>query len=144
MAGHYALSEFVAQSTQLALFLCGCYRGDASLVRQGLRDVLVEPRRAPLIPGFMQVKQAALDYHAMGASISGGGPSVFSWHECRADAEAAASAMHGVFNEVGLGSDVFIAPINGPAATLLNTEALVIQTGAEARSKSVPSTSSSA
>ncbi len=56
LAGHYALGEFVAQSANLALVLAGCYRGEAALVREGLSDVLVEPRRAPLIPGFAQVQ----------------------------------------------------------------------------------------
>jgi hypothetical protein len=41
------------------------FRGDASLVRDGLKDVLVEPRRAPLISGFEQVKQAALAKNAL-------------------------------------------------------------------------------
>ena len=122
LAGDYALGEFVAQSGHLALLLAGCYRGDAALVREGLRDVLVEPRRAPLVPGFMRVKQAALDHRALGASISGGGPSVFGWYERRSDAEAAAAAMRAAFAEVGLDSDAFVAPVDGPAATLLDDE----------------------
>lgn len=120
LAGDYALGEFVAQSANLALVLAGCYRGDAALVRDGLRDVLVEPRRAPLVPNFTRVKQAALDHHALGASISGGGPSVFGWYERLADAEAAAVAMQSAFAEVGLASDRFVAPIDGPAAALLD------------------------
>jgi homoserine kinase len=122
LAGDYALGEFVAQSGHLALLLAGCYRGDAALVREGLRDVLVEPRRAPLVPGFMRVKQAALDHRALGASISGGGPSVFGWYERRDDAEAAAAAMQAAFTEAGLDSDAFVAPVDGPAATLLDHE----------------------
>jgi homoserine kinase len=120
LAGHYALGEFVAQSGNLALVLAGCYRMDASIVREGLADVLVEPRRAPLIPGFTRVKQAALDHRAMGASISGAGPSVFGWFESRADAEAAADAMVGAFAAEGLASDRFVSPINGPAAALVD------------------------
>ena len=119
LAGDYALSEFVAQSANLALVLAGCWRGEAELVREGLKDVLVEPRRAPLVPNFARVKQAALDHHAMGASISGGGPSVFGWFEHRAEAEAAAAAMRSAFAEAGLDSDSFVAPVDGPAATLL-------------------------
>jgi homoserine kinase len=119
LAGDYALSEFVAQSANLALVLAGCWRGEAELVREGLKDVLVEPRRAPLVPNFARVKQAALDHHAMGASISGGGPSVFGWFEHRAEAEAAAVAMRSAFAEAGLDSDSFVAPVDGPAATLL-------------------------
>lgn len=119
LAGHYALGEFVAQSANLALVLAGCYRGDAMLVREGLSDVLVEPRRAPLIPGFAQVKQAALDHGAMGASISGAGPSVFGWFEDRAAAVAAAHDMHAAFLAAGHESDVLVAPVDGPAARVL-------------------------
>ncbi|HEY9512866.1 MAG TPA: homoserine kinase, partial [Rhodanobacter sp.] len=121
LAGNYALGEFVAQSSNLALVLAGCYRGDAALVREGLRDVLVEPRRAPLIPNFARVKQAALDQHALGASISGAGPSVFGWYETRAAAAAAAAAMQAAFAEAALDSDAWLSPINGPAAALLDS-----------------------
>ncbi len=119
LAGNYQIREFVAQSTNLALVLAGCYRGDVELVREGLRDVLVEPRRASTIPGFARVKQAALDHHALGASISGGGPSVFGWYEQRSDAEAAALDMQVAFAGAGLDSDIFVAPVAGPAACLV-------------------------
>ncbi|MEO7051671.1 MAG: homoserine kinase [Rhodanobacter sp.] len=122
LAGHYELGEFVAQSSNLALVLAGCYQGDPSIVREGLADVLVEPRRAPLIPHFAQVKQAALDHRALGASISGAGPSVFGWYEHRADAEAAGSAMRDAFADAGLDSDIWVSPINGPAAGLLQPD----------------------
>lgn len=119
LAGDYRLSEFVAQSTQLALFLTGCQRGDAELVRAGLSDVLVEPRRAALIPGFAAVKSAALAAGALGASISGAGPSVFAWFEQRAAAEHAGNAMRAAFADVGLDSTLYVAPINSPGAEVL-------------------------
>jgi len=120
LEGDYALADFVAQSANLALVLAGCYRSEAALVREGLQDVLVEPRRASLVPNFARVKQAALDHHALGASISGAGPSVFGWYEQRSDAEAAARAMRSAFAEAGLDSDPFVAPVDGPAATLVD------------------------
>ena len=116
LIGHYALHEFVVQSEALALFLAGCFSGDLDLIRLGLRDVLVEPRRAPLIPGFAKVKQAALDHRALGASISGAGPSVFGWFESRSDAEGAGTAMAAQFAAVGLQSDVLVSKVAGPAA----------------------------
>ena len=119
LAGHYELGEFVAQSANLALVLAGCHRGDAALVRAGLRDVLVEPRRAPLIAGFDAVQRAALDHDALGASISGAGPSVFGWFEDARTAKAAAEAMRAAFAEAGLDSDVLVGPIDGPGAQLL-------------------------
>ena len=119
LAGSYALSEFVAQSANLAQVIAGCWRGDAALVREGLKDVLVEPRRAPLVPNFARVQQAALDHGALGASISGAGPSVFGWFEEAQAAQAAAAAMRAAFGEAGLDSDVLVGPIDGPGARLL-------------------------
>ncbi len=119
LQGHYALKEFVAQSANLAQVLLGCERGDADLVRAGLRDVLVEPRRAPLIAGFAAVQQAALDTGAMGASISGAGPSVFAWCETEAQARIAAEGMAAAFAHAGFGSDRHLTPIAAPAAGLL-------------------------
>ena len=119
LKGHYALVDFVGQSANLALVLAGCFKGDASLVRDGLKDLLVEPRRAPLIKGFAAVKQAALASGAMGASISGAGPSVFAWFEDRDAALVAAEAMRDSFAEAGFASTAFVSPIAGPAAELL-------------------------
>lgn len=119
LAGHYALSEFVAQSGHLALLLTGCQRGDPALIRAGLDDVLVEPRRAPLVPGFAAVKAAALDAGALGASISGAGPSVFAWCWGAAAAQTAAAAMQQAFASAGLLSDAHLGPVDAPAAKVI-------------------------
>lgn len=118
LAGHYELHEFVVQSEHLALVLAGCFSGDLELVRRGLSDVLVEPRRAPLVPGFAAVKRAALEAGALGASISGAGPSVFAWCAGRATAERAANAMSVAFRTVDLDSDVFMSPVDVPGARI--------------------------
>jgi len=115
----YALSQFVEQSTHLALFLTGMQRGDAKLIRAGLNDVLVEPRRAALIPGFAEVKQAALAHDALGASISGAGPSVFAWFASKAQAEAAAPAMRAAFVAAGYGARAHVSPVAAPRAEVL-------------------------
>lgn len=115
----YPLQDIVAQTTHLALFLHGLREGDEDIVREGLRDVLVEPRRAPLIPGFAAVKQAAIDHDAIGASISGGGPSVFAWFASRAQAEAAAPAMRAGFTDAGIDAQAHVSPVNGPRAEVV-------------------------
>lgn len=119
LQGSYALGQFVAQSSQLALVLAGCHQGDAALVRAGLRDVLVEPRRAPLIIGFGPARDAALQAGAMGASISGAGPSVFAWFEHRAEAEAAVAPVQAAFAAHGLSSQAWVSSLASPAAMLL-------------------------
>jgi len=114
--GGYQLGEFITQSANLAMLVTGLQHGDADLVRTGLHDVLIEPRRAPLIPGFARVKQAALDHAALGASISGAGPSVFAWFDSEAAAQAAAPAMRQAFADDNIASESFVSPIDGPAA----------------------------
>jgi homoserine kinase len=116
LAGSYALPDFVHQSEGLALVLAGCFMADAALLGRGLRDVLVEPRRAALIPGFARVKQAALDHGALGASIAGAGPSVFGWFTSRVAAQAAGQAMASAFHDIGLGTDVIVSPVDAPGA----------------------------
>ena len=119
LQGSYALKEFVAQSSNLALVLAGCHAGDAALVRAGLADVLIEPRRAPLIIGFDAAKAAALAGGAMGASISGAGPSVFAWFEDRDTALAAAPKVQAAFAAAGFESQSWVSPVNSPGARLL-------------------------
>lgn len=121
LAEPYPLSQVVEQTTHLAQFLTGLQRGDAELIRDGLNDVLVEPRRAPLIPGFAQVKAAALDHGALGASISGAGPSVFAWFDSREQAQIAATAMRAAFADAGYGARAYVSPVAGPRAEVIAT-----------------------
>lgn len=116
----FALAEIVQQTGNLSLLLSGCFRNDVELIRAGLSDCLIEPRRAALIPGFAEVKRAALDGGALGASISGAGPSVFAWFETVRAAERALSKMQLAFNRQNLTSDAWISPVAGPAARVLD------------------------
>jgi homoserine kinase len=115
----FALHDVAEHGAHLAQFVLGLQRGDLQLIRDGLRDVLVEPRRASLIPGFAAVKSAALDHGALGASISGGGPSVFAWFASRAQAEAAAPAMRGGFVDAGFDARAYVSPVAGPRAEVM-------------------------
>jgi len=116
LQGHYELGEIIAQNTNLALVLAGCYTNDANLVRAGLNDVLIEPRRAALIDGFYPAKHALLECGAMGASISGAGPSLFGWFETREAAQAALPAVQAAFAQAGFSSQAWVSPLNSPAA----------------------------
>ena len=124
LAEPYPLHDVVVQGTHLALFLTGLQRGDRELIREGLRDVLVEPRRAPLIPGFGLVKAAALDHGALGASISGAGPSTFAWFASREEAEGAAPAMRAGFVDAGFDARAYVSPVAAGRAEVLAATAL--------------------
>ena len=119
LAGPFQLEQFVEQSAHLALLLAGCYRGDLDAIRAGLRDVLIEPLRAPLVPGFAEVKAAALAAGALGASLSGAGPSVFAW--CTAEVAPSVSAeMSAAFRRASIGCDVVVSPVDAPAAQVVS------------------------
>jgi homoserine kinase len=121
LSGSYAIHEFVAQSENLALVLTGCLTNDFELIRRGLRDVLVEPRRAALIPGFAEVKRAALEAGALGASISGAGPTVFGWFDSRERATQASLSMASAFQSAAaLDSDCLVSAVAGPAAKVVS------------------------
>jgi homoserine kinase len=114
----FALSAVVAQTCALSRLLAACYTNDLELLRGELVDVLVEPRRAPLIPGFAPARAAALAAGALGAGISGGGPSIFAWCVGPERARAAAEAVRAAFAEHGLASDILIGPVDGPRARI--------------------------
>jgi homoserine kinase len=73
---------------------------DGALLRRALDDRYAEPKRAPLIPRFYDVKKAALDAGAFGCSISGSGPTLFAVAEDESAARACAAAMQRAFGDV--------------------------------------------
>ena len=68
----------VHQLAQVAAMVHALHSADLGLLGAAMDDRIAEPARAPLIPGFAEAKRAALDAGALGASISGGGPSIFA------------------------------------------------------------------
>lgn len=113
-----SLSDVIWQQANLAGFLAGCFTGDLRLIRASLQDVLIEPQRKVLIPGFERAKQAALTNDALGCSISGAGPTVFAWCE-EPRAETVCRAMVHAFQAEGLASDRWISPIDDVGAQVL-------------------------
>jgi homoserine kinase len=79
---------------------------------------VIEPQRQVLIPGFAEVKQAALAGGALGCSISGAGPTVFAWVETPA-AEAVRQGMVVAFSRHGLESDSWISAIDPVGARVV-------------------------
>jgi homoserine kinase len=114
-----SLSDVIWQTANLAGFLTGCFTGDLRLIGESLEDVVIEPQRRVLIPGFDAVKKAAKDAGALGCSISGAGPTVFAWLPA-ASAEAARDGMVAAFKAAGLGSDAWISTLEPNGAHLVD------------------------
>lgn len=114
-----SLSDFVWQTANLAGFISGCYSNDLDMIRDAFEDVVIEPQRQALIPGFKDVRAAAMREGALGCSISGAGPSVFAWCE-ESRALKIRDAMVRAFASHGLDSDPWITSIEPTGARLLD------------------------
>jgi homoserine kinase len=112
------LSDFVWQTAHLAGFISGCYTDDLDMIRASLEDVVIEPQRSALIPGFQDVRRAAMESGALGCSISGAGPSMFAWSMDSHAADVQA-AMCGAFARHGLKSDHWLVELRSAGARLI-------------------------
>jgi homoserine kinase len=106
------LEQHIQQHAYLGGFITGLFRHDYALMGRSLRDVVIEPQRAQLIPHFYAVQQAAMQAGALGCSISGAGPSVVALCEGASVANNAALAMQEVFHAAGIRHQPFLSAVN--------------------------------
>lgn len=118
LSPHVPLPNHVRQSACLAGFVVGCFTSDLDLIGRCLQDVVIEPQRAHLIPGFYDVKAAALEAGALGCSISGAGPSVFALCSNSLIAENAGTGMQEAFRQHGIASDLYLSKVNPEGAVV--------------------------
>jgi homoserine kinase len=115
LAGDYSMQQWLTQQGLLAGFVTACYTGDLEMVRQSLRDVLIEPQRKAAVPCFDAVRAAAERSGALGCSLSGSGPSVFAL--CKeGDANAVSVAMQQACQGLDIECESWIAPMDAPGA----------------------------
>lgn len=107
-----SLHDTIQQMANVAGFIMGMVNNDMALLGRSFNDLLAEPYRAPLITGYLQVKQAALDNGAIGCSISGSGPTVFAFTKGSESAALVARSMVNAFLAAGVKARSYISPIN--------------------------------
>jgi homoserine kinase len=73
------LADAISNVTSSSLLVVGLAQGDLSLIQRGLGDALHQPRRRSLYPRSMELVEAAVSLGALGATISGAGPTVLFW-----------------------------------------------------------------
>jgi hypothetical protein len=95
------MKDFVWQTANLAGFISGCYTNDLDMIRESFEDVVIEPQRAALIPGFGDARRAAVSAGALGVPTPAPGRRCFAW--ClEAHALAVREAMAIEFSRHGL------------------------------------------
>ena len=113
------LKDAITQWGNIAGLIAGLMKGDYSLIGRSLQDVIIEPIRSMLIPGFDQVKEAALAKGALGASISGSGPSMFALSSSLETAEKVAQAMTDTFSKFEIENHSYVCKINKQGPRIL-------------------------
>ena len=107
-----SFADSIKQSGNLASFIAAMFTSDYDLLGRSLKDVLVEPQRAHLIPSFYEIKEMALETGALGMSISGAGPSVFAMCTDSTMAEEIGKKAQMMLEKMKIKSDIFLSPIN--------------------------------
>lgn len=113
------LKHNVGHAATMAL---GFAKGDVKLIGGSMSDVVVEPARAFMIPGYQMVKDAAIKAGAYGVAISGAGPSMIAIVDMESGvASEVVKAMENGFRSVGVDSEAFYTK-PGKGVTLLEAE----------------------
>lgn len=112
------LKDAIKQWGNIAGLVTGFIKGDYDLIGRSLEDVIIEPVRSILIPGFDEVKKSCKDAGALGGGISGSGPSIFMLSKDAATAVAVEAAMKGVYERIGIAYHTHVTTINMEGVTL--------------------------
>lgn len=88
-----SIKDSISNLSNASAIVTGFLRKDPSLIGKSIKDVIVEPARKHMIPGFDKVKHNAIKAGALGVTISGAGPSVIAFSKTSADLKKIASAM---------------------------------------------------
>jgi len=106
------LKDAIKQWGNIAGLVAGFMSNDMDLIGRSLEDVIIEPVRSILIPGFEEVKQRCKTAGALGGGISGSGPSLFMLSKDESTALAVQQEMNAVYERIGLEYHSYVTTIN--------------------------------
>jgi len=110
----------ISQWANVGGLIAGLHSSDYDLIGRSLTDHVVEPYRKKFIPHFDALKRAALDHGALGAGISGSGPSVFALVKGEEMAEKIAAAFNEVYKDSAIEYRIYTSGIARTGVTLCN------------------------
>jgi homoserine kinase len=113
------LKDAITQWGNIAGLVAGLMKPDYGLISRSLKDVVAEPIRSVLIPGFDIIKDLSVKEGALGCGISGSGPTIFSLCMEREQANRIGKVIQKQFAEFKLDSDVFVSKINQEGARII-------------------------
>ena len=109
------------QAANVAAMVAGACLGDLELLGRAIDDRIAEPARAPLLPGFVEARHAALEAGALGCSISGAGPTAFALTDDDARSLQVAEAMVRAYGKEGVSANATITRVDPHGAREMAT-----------------------
>ena len=119
LKGGIDLSKAITQWGNVGGLVAGLYSEDYDLIGRSLVDVVIEPIRSILIPGYEKVKRATIEAGALGCSISGSGPSIFGLSKGEETANKVKAAMGDVYTQYGVDFEIHVSQINSEGAKVI-------------------------
>jgi len=113
------LNDAIIQWANFGSLIHGLHTGNFELINKSLHDVVIEPFRSKLIPHYNEVKSEALKAGALGAGISGSGPSIFSLSKGLETAKNVEVAMRNVYSKTEIDFDIHVSKINKEGVKIL-------------------------
>ncbi|MEL6812712.1 MAG: homoserine kinase [Bacteroidota bacterium] len=113
------LKSAVAQWANVGGLISGLHSGDYDLIGRSLVDVVAEPFRKQFIPHFNRLKEDVIAAGALGAGISGSGPSVYALSKGEEQAGKVAEVMKEIYRNTGIGHHVYISSIGNQGVRII-------------------------
>ncbi len=114
------LKSAITQWGNLGGFIAGLYTNDYDLMKRSLHDEIIEPLRGKFIPKFEIIKKIALENGALGAGISGSGPSIYALSKGIEVAEKIAFSMNKEYSDTGIPFEIHVSKINPEGIKIIN------------------------
>ena len=114
------LKDAIQQWGNIAGLVSGLLKNDYDLIGRSLEDVLIEPVRSILIPGFDEVKKRSKEAGALGGGISGSGPSIFMLSKEAATAKAIEQVMSELYSKMGIEYKTYVTSISRNGVCVVN------------------------
>ena len=113
------LKDAIRQWGNIGGLVAGFMKNDYDLIGRSLEDVIIEPVRSILIPGFDEVKKQSKAAGALGGGISGSGPSIFMLSKEENTAVKVEQVMKDIYNKIGLEYYTYVTTINNHGVKIL-------------------------
>lgn len=117
-----SLQDATTQSGNIAGLVAGLFQEDMALISRSLNDVIAEPSRSVLIPGYEEVKEGIKPAGALGCGISGSGPTIFILSPSEEIAWEVSRMAQKVFDAMQLPIDLYVSAINTRGAYIIDEE----------------------